>query len=70
MPWESVPSDTGLCSVSAQGIRLHLTGTFFFKCYSTATVNRELAAFRAGVTAAGKFLGTVWSLLTKGSLCP
>lgn len=52
-----VSSDSELCSVSAQGIELHLTGTF--KCRSPAAVNRELAAFRAEVTAADKFLGTV-----------
>lgn len=33
-------------------------------------VIRELAAFRAGVSAADKFLETVWSLLTKRSWCP
>lgn len=64
-----VSSDTGQCLVSAGSVRIYLTDTFFSFIYdSTATFNRKWAAFRVGVAVAGKFLGAVWSLLTKRSL--
>lgn len=62
---------TGQRSISAGGVKnipnchvfplLHIS----FHCYFW-----KLAAFRVGTSAAGKFLRTVWSLLTKRSLPP